>query len=269
MNGLCAGKRFQYQEQIIYCIMEWLQQLFDGPSYEASKWKYHGKDARSQDENEDVDQSLSEERKGKRVIGYNSLQRVLNIGRILSGTKNIAATIAMMVLLGALAANPRHTHYTSIEDGRKFCPECLETAVMSTEECQPLYVAIQDFFEGLNMKVEQQVPELRALCMSETRDVNSVVRSNRVMEAFQINIMKKKPYKLKRRKWEVTAIIILSGLPRLLTGSILAHELMHAWMRLKGYSPVSRDVKEGICQVLAHMWLESEIMASSSLSSTI
>ncbi|KAF8394150.1 hypothetical protein HHK36_020356 [Tetracentron sinense] len=291
-----------------------------------------------------ITQSFLEERKGKRVIeedeylaralqeslnineyphqhdyenifqpytfpsftGYNSLQRVLNIGCILSGTKNTAATMTMMALLGALAANVWrsvkkdmliyllniHTHYTSIEDGRKFCQECLEIAIMSTEECLPLYVDIQDFFEGLNMKVEQQVPlhlvdrhglnevvkgeksapELRGLCMSETRDVNSVVRSSRIMEAFRVKIMKKKPYKLKR-KWEVTAIIILSGLPRLLTGSILAHELMHAWMRLKGYSTVSRDVKEGMCAVLAHMWLESEIMlwsasTSSSSSST-
>ncbi|GJN29471.1 hypothetical protein PR202_gb17697 [Eleusine coracana subsp. coracana] len=53
-------------------------------------------------------------------------------------------------------------------------------------------------------------------------------------------------------------------LARLLTGSILAHEMMHAWLRLQGYGRLSPDVEEGICQVLAHMWIESEIMASSS-----
>ncbi|KAF8393959.1 hypothetical protein HHK36_020161 [Tetracentron sinense] len=176
----------------------------------------------------------------------------------------------------------RNTHYTFLEDGRKFCQECLETAIMSTEECLPLYFDIQEFFEGLNMKVEQQVPlhlvdrhalnevekgeksapELIGLCMSETRDVNSVVRSSRIMEAFRIKIMKTNPYKLKC-KWEVTVIMVLFGFPRLLTGSILAHELMHAWLNLEGYSTVSRDVKEGICQVLAHMWLESEIKSGS------
>ncbi|KAG2278054.1 hypothetical protein Bca52824_060609 [Brassica carinata] len=30
----------------------------------------------------------------------------------------------------------------------------------------------------------------------------------------------------------VTAILILYGLPRLLTGSIMAHEMMHAYLRL-------------------------------------
>jgi hypothetical protein len=31
---------------------------------------------------------------------------------------------------------------------------------MDTSECQPLYLEIQEFYEGLNMKVEQQVPLL-------------------------------------------------------------------------------------------------------------
>ena len=31
---------------------------------------------------------------------------------------------------------------------------------MDTYECQPLYLEIQEFYEGLNMKVEQQVPML-------------------------------------------------------------------------------------------------------------
>lgn len=65
------------------------------------------------------------------------------------------------------------------------------------------------------------------------------------------------------RRCEVTAILVLYGLPRLLTGSILAHEMMHAWLRLKGYPNLSPEVEEGICQVLAHMWLDSEIYAAS------
>jgi len=75
------------------------------------------------------------------------------------------------------------------------------------------------------------------------------------------------PYKLVRR-CEVTAILILYGLPRLLTGSILAHEMMHAYLRLKGYRTLSPEVEEGICQVLAHLWLESEITSGSASMAT-
>ena len=31
---------------------------------------------------------------------------------------------------------------------------------MDTHECQPLYLEIQEFYEGLNMKLEQQIPML-------------------------------------------------------------------------------------------------------------
>ncbi|GJW61550.1 DA1-related 1-like protein isoform X1 [Tanacetum coccineum] len=181
---------------------------------------------------------------------------------------------------------PRDTRYLLLEDGRKLCLECLDSAIMDTHECQPLYLEIQDFYEGLNMKIEQQVPlllverqalnealegekhghhhmsETRGLCLSEEQTISTIMRRPRV-GAGRIFDMFTEPYRLVRR-CEVTAILILYSLPRLLTGSILAHEMMHAWLRLKGFSNLPPDVEEGICQVLAHMWLDSEIMAGSS-----
>ncbi|XP_027153838.1 protein DA1-related 1-like [Coffea eugenioides] len=180
---------------------------------------------------------------------------------------------------------PVDARYLILDDGRKLCLECLDSAIMDTNECQPLYLEIQDFYEGLNMKVEQQVPlllverqalneamegekhghhhmpETRGLCLSEEQTVSTILRRPRI-GGYRIIDMFTEPYRLIRR-CEVTAILILYGLPRLLTGSILAHEMMHAWLRLKGYSNLSPEVEEGICQVLAHMWLDSEIIAGS------
>jgi hypothetical protein len=181
---------------------------------------------------------------------------------------------------------PSDTRYLVLDDGRKLCLECLDSAVMDTHECQPLYLEIQDFYEGLNMKVEQQIPlllverqalneamegekkghhhlpETRGLCLSEEQIVSTILRRPRI-GGYRIIDMFTEPYRLVRH-CEVTAILILYGLPRLLTGSILAHEMMHAWLRLKGYRNLTPDVEEGICQVLAHMWLDSEIAAGSS-----
>ncbi|KAF2537210.1 hypothetical protein F2Q68_00019123 [Brassica cretica] len=56
----------------------------------------------------------------------------------------------------------------------------------------------------------------------------------------------------------VTAILIIYGLPRLLTGYILAHEMMHAYLRLNGCNNLNNVLEEGICQVLGHMWLETQ-----------
>ncbi|MCD7460113.1 hypothetical protein HAX54_042905 [Datura stramonium] len=182
---------------------------------------------------------------------------------------------------------PRDTRYIALDDGRKLCLECLDSAIMDTSQCQPLYCDIQEFYEGLNMKVEQKVPlllverqalneamdgerhgyhhmpETRGLCLSEEQTISTILRRPRIGAGNRVTDMRTEPYKLTRR-CEVTAILILYGLPRLLTGSILAHEMMHAWLRLRGYRTLSQDVEEGICQVLAHMWLETQIASISS-----
>lgn len=181
---------------------------------------------------------------------------------------------------------PRETKYVALEDGRKLCLECLDSAIMDTNECQPLHLEIQEFYRSLNMEVEQQVPlllverqalnvamdgeksghhhmpETRGLCLSEGQTVSTVFRRPRIGAGNIASNMITEPYTLVRR-CEVTAILILYGLPRLLTGSILAHEMMHAWLRLQGYRTLSQDVEEGICQVLAHLWLQTQIMSIS------
>ncbi|XP_058099438.1 LIM domain-containing protein HDR3 isoform X1 [Magnolia sinica] len=185
----------------------------------------------------------------------------------------------------------RKTRYMSLGDGRSLCLECLDSAILDTGDCQPLYHAIRDYYEGMNMRLDQQIPmllverqalneamegekdghhhmpETRGLCLSEEQTVSSIRRKPRIGGNF-ISDLKTQKQKL-TRKSEVTAILVLFGLPRLLTGSILAHELMHGWLRLNGYRNLNPEVEEGICQVLSHMWLESEVMpASRSMPST-
>ncbi|XP_042495593.1 protein DA1-like isoform X2 [Macadamia integrifolia] len=132
---------------------------------------------------------------------------------------------------------PRDTRYVTLDDGRKLCLECLDSSIMDTSECQPLYLDIQEFYEGLNMKIAQQVPlllverqalneamegeknghhhlpETRGLCLSEEQTVSTILRRPRIA-GNRISDMKTEPYRLTRR-CEVTAILILYGLPRL------------------------------------------------------
>ncbi|PHT52806.1 Protein DA1-related 2 [Capsicum baccatum] len=178
-----------------------------------------------------------------------------------------------------------NARYVSLGDGRSLCLECMESAIMDTGDCQPLYHSIRDYYEGMNMKIEQQVPmllverqalneaiggekhgfhhmpETRGLCLSEEQTITSLLKRPR-MSGCKVVGMRTRPQKL-TQKYEVTAILVLFGLPRLLTGAILAHELMHAWLRLKGFRNLSLEVEEGICQVLSYMWLESEVMLGS------
>ncbi|KAL9993597.1 putative protein DA1 [Helianthus debilis subsp. tardiflorus] len=161
---------------------------------------------------------------------------------------------------------------------------------MDTGGCQPLYYSIRDYYEGMNMKLVQQipmlfvdrqalseaivgekhgflhVPETRGLCLSEEQTVTSILKRPKI-GGHGLTGMRTQPHKLTQR-CEVTAILVLYGLPRLLTGAILAHELMHGWLRLKGYRNLNPEIEEGICQVLSYMWLESEIMPASTSTSS-
>jgi hypothetical protein len=48
---------------------------------------------------------------------------------------------------------------------------------MDTNECQPVYIDIQEFYEGLNMKVEQQIPLLlvERQALNEAREAEKMV----------------------------------------------------------------------------------------------
>ncbi|XP_038710828.1 protein DA1-related 2-like isoform X2 [Tripterygium wilfordii] len=179
-----------------------------------------------------------------------------------------------------------NARFYSLEDGRSLCLECMESAIMDNGDCQPLYHAIRDYYEGMNMKLDQQIPmllverqalneaivgekngyhhmpETRGLCLSEEQTVTSIQKRPKV-GGHRLTGLRTQPQKL-TRKCEVSAILVLYGLPRLLTGAILAHELMHGWLRLRGYRNLNPEVEEGICQVLSYMWLESEVPPESS-----
>ncbi|PRQ48544.1 putative protein DA1 [Rosa chinensis] len=43
----------------------------------------------------------------------------------------------------------------------------------------------------------------------------------------------------------------------MLTGSLLAQQMISAWLRLKGYPNFCPELEKGICQYLAHRWLET------------
>lgn len=53
-----------------------------------------------------------------------------------------------------------NTRYVSLGDGRSLCLECMESAILDTGDCQQLYHSIRDFYEGMNMAIDQQIPML-------------------------------------------------------------------------------------------------------------
>ncbi|KAL0760582.1 hypothetical protein Bca101_076732 [Brassica carinata] len=189
---------------------------------------------------------------------------------------------------------PMGMNYVMLGDGRWLCLECMESAVMDTYEVQPLHFEIREFFEGLNMKIEKEfhlllvekealkkAEEKEKICLHKQDSQHGVVIRGICLSENQIatSVSERPPMGQNKQpiglvtesqmvvsECEVTAILVLYGLPRLLTGYILAHEMMHAYLRLNGYTNLNKVLEEGICQVLGHMWLESQTYASTDAS---
>uniref|UniRef100_A0A1J3D463 Protein DA1-related 3 n=1 Tax=Noccaea caerulescens TaxID=107243 RepID=A0A1J3D463_NOCCA len=181
---------------------------------------------------------------------------------------------------------PRGTNYVMLGDDRWLCLQCMGSSVlMDTYECHSLHLEIREFLEGLFLKVDKEFPLLlvekqalnkaeeeekidhhhavvtRGLCLSEEQIVTSVKKGPKMGSNNRLVDMVTETQTVSTG-CEVTAILIIYGLPRLLTGSILAHEMMHAWLRLNGYRELKLELEEGLCQVLALRWLESQTFSS-------
>ncbi|KAK9817482.1 hypothetical protein WJX74_001651 [Apatococcus lobatus] len=182
--------------------------------------------------------------------------------------------------------------WTSLQDGRALCHDCLGTMVLDTPACQPLYTEIISFFAGMGMTLPENPPLMlvessalnevaegrlgpgpaagsnsssagatfhtRGLTMTEHhRTITTVVRGG-----GPFNVVPQVTRTQGPERCTVTAILVLYGLPRLLTGSILAHEVMHAWLRMHGCTHLGPKEEEGLCQLVALLWLERQDPAS-------
>jgi len=179
----------------------------------------------------------------------------------------------------------RGEEYVALQDGRHSCLTCVDSIVVDTADCQPLYQDVLYFFESLSMPLPVRPPLMlvessalndaedkegiahrqgpvfhtRGLCLSEIHHRVTTVR--RAAPGGLRWLVVPEEVHIPSTTARVTAILVLFGMPRLLTGSIIAHELMHAWLKLSGL-PADMQllpmVEEGLCQLMAHLWLGAQ-----------
>lgn len=185
---------------------------------------------------------------------------------------------------------PESDDIADIGDGRVICLECLHTIVPDTAAAQPLYNEIVEFYRT---NLSMQIPEVPPLMLVENSGLNeacdregragavdgvqqgpathtrglcliervSSVRTGRIARDGSSGALTSKsemvPLQVDRNT-VVVAILVLAGLPRVVTGAVIAHELMHAWLREHGIRKLSEQVEEGLCQLMSYLWLESQ-----------
>jgi Protein DA1/LIM domain len=187
---------------------------------------------------------------------------------------------------GCQRFEPNDGTFIDLMDGdRCVCPACCRSVVVDSADAKPLWRNVIAFFENhlklpvwkpmrdipillvgsesLNEQMQKQNnihgssihPMTSGLCLTEhgrsSASSSNVARYN---GATSPNA-------------EVFAILCLSGLPRDLTASVLAHEAAHAWIKLHpkydANKPLPPQVEEGVCQLIAMLFLSDGLASAS------
>ncbi|KAL4528678.1 hypothetical protein Ndes2437A_g03227 [Nannochloris sp. 'desiccata'] len=182
-----------------------------------------------------------------------------------------------------LRLQPHSEQWADLDDGRVLCLLCLGTVIPNTTAAQPLYDSILDFYlrQGMQLPVKPPLSIVNNSALNTATDQQGANRTDgpifhtrglcltEYSQTIRTSVWLGITSEVKGpKKCTVTAILVLSGLPRLLTGCILAHELMHAWLRLSGFEDLPLEVEEGLCQLMALLWLEAQPESQGSRSSS-
>ncbi|KAG2446250.1 hypothetical protein HXX76_000842 [Chlamydomonas incerta] len=188
--------------------------------------------------------------------------------------------------------------WAPLPDGRPLCLGCLGSVCLDTADAQPLYGELMDWYradmrlphtggkpplllvdgptlnehaarEGRDDSAGAPVFHVRGLCVATVyTSIPTIRRGNGgALQTIATALSQSAAAALGGGsvRCDVKCILLLYGLPRLLTGSIMAHELMHAWLRQAGCVGLPLKVEEGLCQLMACLWLDRqhELLAGS------
>jgi hypothetical protein len=181
--------------------------------------------------------------------------------------------------------------YVELPDRRLICPDCSTSLIMTSSEATEIYSRVVDFMEGsLGLEMPAGMREVPVLavdleCLNEKSAVQhccstggeggGIVRGLTLSTCGEIrhyhrglpnisiqSLSVSMPTALFRVETtrNVTAVLVLSGMPSDLTTSVLAHEAMHVYIKLSHRFSfhLPSKVEEGICQVVAYLYLNNK-----------
>ena len=183
---------------------------------------------------------------------------------------------------------PNDAPFNKIDESRVICLACVRSVILDSDELQPLFLSVLDFLDQLDVCV---FPEMRSIPVlsvgaaalndaqnSSHSQCRGLCLSEKSTSSFSVPVIKRRGiggfveemssrFVPGQTTSSVTAILILSGLPRTLTASILAHECVHAWFKLHpqfNNIDIDKQSEEGVCQLVAYLYLKKQLEINSS-----
>ena len=180
---------------------------------------------------------------------------------------------------------PESEDIVALGDGRSLCLECLSSFVADTTAAQPVYEGVLRFYaqqhgmslpekpplmlvehtglneacdrEGRSAGVSGPATHTRGLCLIEHVTSVRTGRITRGASGALTSSSELVPLRHDKNTY-VVAILVLAGLPAVVTGAVIAHEVMHAWLRMHGIRKMTEQAEEGLCQLMSYLWLEAQ-----------
>ena len=169
-------------------------------------------------------------------------------------------------------------HFVDVGDsdsGRCVCLACCRSIVTSSDEAIPLWEKVLNYFEG-PLGLITDADTISGVSRMSLKSIPVMLVGldalNDNMKKYSEGVHHKSSQIMTRglclsefcghttESVGVTAILCLSGLPSDLTASILAHECMHAFVKLHPNFRYGKHlplmVEEGLCQLVAYLFLK-------------
>jgi len=135
------------------------------------------------------------------------------------------------------------------EDGRVVCNLCRESAVDDRAEGKAILAGVRGTLRILGIDLGSATIPLGLVDLHELKEGGSRDLSGNTRTAVWT-----RSDEIIRR--DVEEVSILRGLPYEHFGAVAAHELGHAWLFLEEFPELPSRVEEGICELLAYLWLQ-------------
>lgn len=142
------------------------------------------------------------------------------------------------------------TNFMPIGDGLLLCCRCNQ---MASYDFEAFSAGVCDFFGELSGAGANSVPISQVTLNTLNSRASAMCKPIKTRRGLCVAKQDSRG-----RVVEVTGVMVLAGLPRLVAGSVLAHELTHA--HIKQNFPLAKlplQVEEGLCQLSSALWLEA------------
>eukprot|EP01036_Dinobryon_divergens_P034244 gene34244-44238_t len=185
--------------------------------------------------------------------------------------------------------------FSELPDGRMLCGVCVGSVIMDSSEAAEIFKEVVNFMETvLHMRIPEgmrsvpilavdlqslnenkdkacsathgsnsSIPDsyVRGLTMSSRSEIRHISPGMIFLDAMSRRLVSSQETSVVRveESRSVSAVLVLFGMPRDLTASVLAHEAMHVWLKLNKDVPfeLQPKVEEGICQVVSYKYLDA------------